>query len=288
MLQVSNVHKSYGDVTVLEGVSFILNPGERMGLIGPNGCGKSTLLRIIAGEEPPDEGSVRFSPPHLSLGYLPQGQSYEEEETLADFLQVGGTALDAAALQVEQLAAALRAPEGAEMSRLFDAYSEALAELERLSAAETSLHEVEAILAGLGMGDMPLDLPVATLSGGQKTRLGLARMLLHDPQLLLLDEPTNHLDIGALEWLESWLAEYKGAILLVTHSRMILERTVHTILELDQRTHTVRAYAGTFEEYVQAKARERARQLGEGSAVSGVQGSAGARGPDPGRNPAAL
>jgi len=261
MLQVSNVHKSYGDVTVLEGVSFILNPGERMGLIGPNGCGKSTLLRIIAGEEPPDEGSVRFSPPHLSLGYLPQGQSYEEEETLADFLQVGGTALDAAALQVEQLAAALRAPEGAEMSRLFDAYSEALAELERLSAAETSLHEVEAILAGLGMGDMPLDLPVATLSGGQKTRLGLARMLLHDPQLLLLDEPTNHLDIGALEWLESWLAEYKGAILLVTHSRMILERTVHTILELDQRTHTVRAYAGTFEEYVQAKARERARQL---------------------------
>jgi len=117
MLQVSNVHKSYGDVTVLEGVSFILNPGERMGLIGPNGCGKSTLLRIIAGEEPPDEGSVRFSPPHLSLGYLPQGQSYEEEETLADFLQVGGTALDAAALQVEQLAAALRAPEGAEMSR---------------------------------------------------------------------------------------------------------------------------------------------------------------------------
>ena len=260
MLQVSNVHKSYGDVTVLEGVSFILNDGERMGLIGPNGCGKSTLLKIIAGEKPPDEGSVRFRPPGLRLGYLPQGQRPEKEDVLADFLQVGGAALDAAALRVEQLAAALRGPEGEETSHLLDSYSEALAELERLSATQTPLHVVEATLAGLGMGDIPLDLPVATLSGGQKTRLGLARVLLQDPQLLLLDEPTNHLDIEALGWLEGWLEEYKGAVLLVTHSRMILERTVSTILELDQDTHAVKAYPGTFEDYIRAKVREREKQ----------------------------
>jgi len=257
VLQLSNICKRYGDVTVLENVSFIVNPGDRLGLIGPNGCGKTTLLRIIAGQERPDGGSVQFHPPGLRLGYLEQGQHYAEGDTLADFLQVGEAALEAAAARVAQLAEALATAGGAEQVRLMETYSEALAELEVLAEAQTELHEIEPVLAGLGLGDVELDTPVANLSGGQKTRLGLARVLTHKPQLLLLDEPTNHLDIEALEWLETWLRAYRGAALLVSHDRMLLERAVDTILELDPEMHTVTPYPGTFEDYVQAKARER-------------------------------
>ena len=260
MLQVSDVCKSYGDVTVLDSVSLILNPGERMGLIGPNGCGKSTLLSIIAGEEVADRGSVSFTPPDLRVGYLHQGQAYLEGETLASFLRVGETVLDSAVAQVERLAARLRESEGQEASQVWQAYGEAVAHLERLTQAQPSVHQVEATMAGLGIGGLALGAPVAALSGGQKTRLGLARVLLQDPQLLLLDEPTNHLDIDALEWLEGWLKEFRGAILLVSHSRMILEQAVDTILELNQATHTVTAYPGSFEAYVRAKVREREKQ----------------------------
>jgi len=260
MLQLSNVSKRYGDVIVLQNVSFIANPGDRLGLIGPNGCGKTTLLRIIAGQEQPDEGSVRFNPSGLRIGYLEQGQRYAEGDTLADFLQIGEMALEAAAARVAQLATALATAGGAEQAHLMEAYSEALAELEALAEAQTPLHEVEAVLAGLGLDDVGLDTPVASLSGGQKTRLGLVRVLQHKPQLLLLDEPTNHLDIEALEWLEVWLRAYRGAVLLVSHDRMLLERTVNTILELDPETHAVTPYPGTFEDYVQAKVREREKQ----------------------------
>jgi ATP-binding cassette subfamily F protein 3 len=260
MLQLSNICKHYGDTAVLENVSFIVNPGDRLGLIGPNGCGKTTLLRIIAGQERPDRGSVQFSPPTLRLGYLEQGQRYAERDTLADFLQVGETALEAAAARVAQLATAMASAEDTEQAHLMEAYSDALAELEQLAETQTPLHEVEAVLAGLGLDDLNLETPVAYLSGGQKTRLGLARILAHKPQLLLLDEPTNHLDIEALEWLETWIGTYQGAVLLVTHDRMFLERTTNAILELDPETHTVTPYPGTFDDYVTAKVRERENQ----------------------------
>ena len=260
MLQVSNVSKRYGDVTVLEGVSFTMDSGDRVGLIGPNGCGKSTLLRIIAGQERPDGGSVHYDPPELRPGYLEQGQRYAAGDTVADFLRVSDTALDAAALRVEQLAARLKAVTGEETARTLNEYGEAVTELEELASARTPHHEVEAVLAGLGLADIPLEHRVVSLSGGQRTRLGLARVLIHHPQLLLLDEPTNHLDIDGLEWLEGWLDGYRGALLLVSHSRMILERTVDTILELNPETHTVASYPGTFDDYVQAKIRETEQQ----------------------------
>jgi ATPase subunit of ABC transporter with duplicated ATPase domains len=260
MLQVSNIGKRYGDVVVLQDVSFVVNPGDRLGLIGPNGCGKTTLLRIIVGEERADTGSVQFSPPGLQPGYLEQGQHHAETDTLADFLRVGDRALDAVATQVEQLATALATAEGAKQARLMRAYDKAVAEMEALNRTRTPAHEAESILAGLGLAEVPLDTLVATLSGGQKTRLGLARILAHNPQLLLLDEPTNHLDIDALEWLEEWLQSYRGAALIVSHDRTFLERTVSTILELDPDTHTVIPYPGTFEDYVEAKVREREKQ----------------------------
>ncbi|MCP4537551.1 MAG: ABC-F family ATP-binding cassette domain-containing protein [Chloroflexi bacterium] len=260
MLQLANIHKHYSDVTILENVSFIVNPGDRLGLIGPNGCGKTTLLHIIVGQVQADAGSVQFAPPSLRLGYLEQGQRYAEEDTLSDFLQVGEKAMEAASARVAQLAEALAASHGVEQARMMETYSKALTELEALAKTQTPLHEVQAVLAGLGLDNVPPDMPVTNLSGGQKTRLGLARLLAHRPQLLLLDEPTNHLDIEALEWLEAWLRDYAGAALIVSHDRTFLDQTVNKIIDLIPETHTVVEYIGNYSDYIETWERNREKQ----------------------------
>ncbi len=260
MLQVSNITKYYGDAHILDGVTFTLNPGERVGLIGPNGCGKTTLLRIITGQETADSGSVRHDPPDLRVGYLEQGLTYCEGATLDHILRAEQIALERLEEYVAALATALAAAEDAEQARLLDAYGEALAELEALAARQTPEHTIKAILAGLDLDDVPLDTPVRHLSGGQKTRLGLARLLIQNPQVLLLDEPTNHLDIGALEWLEGWLRDYRGAALIVSHDRAFLDNTVTQILDLDPLTHAVTAYPGAYSDYIEAWTRRREKQ----------------------------
>jgi len=260
MLQLSNISKTYGDVTVLRDVSFVVNPDDRLGLIGPNGCGKTTLLRIIAGQERPDAGSVQLNPPDLRVGYLEQGLRHDEGDTIADFLEVGEAAMERAAARVAELAQALARAEGARRERLSERYGEAVARLEALATTRPQRHEAEAALARMGLGDAPPDAPVATLSGGQKTRLGLARMLTQRPEILLLDEPTNHLDIEMLEWLEAWLRDYTGAALIVSHDRTFLDHTVSRILDLDPATHTVTEYAGNYSDYVETWEREREKQ----------------------------
>ncbi|MGC9397627.1 MAG: ribosomal protection-like ABC-F family protein [Anaerolineae bacterium] len=260
MLHLSDIGKSYGDNVILDKVSFIVNPGERVGLIGPNGCGKSTLLRIIAGLEVPDRGSVQLNPPETRLGFLEQGLTYEEGDTVGDLLRVSNAALAAAEARVAELATALATADARTQAAVGEAYNEALAELERLVIAQPKPHEAEAVLAGLGLTDVPLETPVAILSGGQKTRLGLARLLLKRPHILLLDEPTNHLDIEALEWLEDWLASYAGAALIVSHDRTFLDNTVQRILDLEMETHTVTEYVGNYSDYIEAWERQRAKQ----------------------------
>ncbi len=261
MLQLSNISKRYDDTLLLREVSFTLNAGERVGLVGPNGCGKTTLLRIIAGEVQADAGSVRRIPANVRLGYLPQGLTYAADEVLADVLQAERIALEAAEARVAELATAIATATGAEQQRLMDEYDAALADLELWAARQIPEHEAQAVLSGLGLGEVPLETPIAHLSGGQKTRLGLARLLLRLPQVLLLDEPTNHLDIAALEWLEDWIQDYRDAVLLVTHDRTFLERTVTTILELDPQTRTVASYPGSYDDYLTAKRREREKQM---------------------------
>jgi len=260
MLQVSNITKHYGDTFILDGVSFTLNPGERVGLIGPNGCGKTTLLRIITGQEAADSGSVQRDPPDLRVGYLEQGLSYHDEATLDHILRAEQRAMETLEEHVAALADALVAVDGAEQAQLLDAYGEALAELEALAVQQTPEYTVKAILAGLELDDLPLETPVSHLSGGQKTRLGLARLLIQNPQVLLLDEPTNHLDIGALEWLEGWLREYRGAALIVSHDRAFLDNTVTQILDLDPLTHTLTVYTGNYSNYIEAWTRQREKQ----------------------------
>ena len=252
MLQVNNLHKAYGDNVILSGATFTLNHGDRAGLVGPNGCGKTTLLRIIVGQERSDQGSVSWQPPDLRIGYLEQALTYPERTTVGAAMR---GELAQAERAVRELAERMAGASGAELERLMAAYAEALERFEA-GGGYRSEAQVDAVFAGLGLAGLDQETPVEILSGGQKTRLGLARLLLDRPQLLLLDEPTNHLDIGALEWLEGFLAEYDGAILIVSHDRTFLDHTVRTILELDPVTHEVTEYPGDYTAYVAAKERE--------------------------------
>ncbi len=258
MLKVSNLSKRYADVTILDGVSFVLNPGDRVGLVGPNGAGKTTLLRLLVGLEQPDGGAIRRQPLDLSVGYLAQALDFTADATAGDVLAEAQRAWREARAALDHAAAALETGQG-DQTALLDAYGTALTRFEALGGytVETRMEEV---LRHLDLSHLDPASPVATLSGGQKTRLGLARLLLAQADVLLLDEPTNHLDIEALEWLEDFLADYPGAALIVSHDRAFLDNTVTRILELNAETHTLREYVGDYSDYAAAKAAERERQ----------------------------
>ena len=224
MLRAHNIFKSYGIQPILQDVSFSINPGDRVGLIGPNGCGKTTLLEILAGVDSPDSGTIGRTSSNLRIGYLPQGKSFAEDQSLQSALDLAP--VDPAELEkdVALLASDLSADPNDPV--LQSRYNSALY---RLTNPDPQ-HQV--ILASLGLDEIPPDTPVGHLSGGQKTRLMLAQILLLDPQILLLDEPTNHLDPTMLEWLEAWLTHFTGSALIVSHDREFLDNTVELILDL--------------------------------------------------------
>ncbi|HLF24832.1 MAG TPA: ABC-F family ATP-binding cassette domain-containing protein [Anaerolineae bacterium] len=251
MLTVNHLAKHYADQLILSGVTFTLNAGDRVGLIGPNGSGKTTLLRLIVRQDAPDQGSV-FIDPATRLGYLQQGLAYAPKATLADALI--DPRVEAAA-EVERLAEALaRDPDR------MPTYQAAVDRLEALGGYPDPGVRAS-VLSNLGLDGLAPDTPVAALSGGQKTRLGLARVLLTEPNLLLLDEPTNHLDLPLLTWLEDWLRGFPGATLIVSHDRVFLDRSVNRILYLDPQTHTLREYAGNYTNYLEQSLAEHAHQL---------------------------
>ena len=255
MLQVSNVSKSFGDNLILEQVSFTVSAGERAGLIGPNGCGKTTLLRIMTGELEPDAGSAWLSPATLRVGYLAQALQYGPGQTVGHVLKAAMDGLAAAERQLDQLSQQMAAAQDEDLKRLLLDYDRALEAFERLGGYSAGAR-AGAVLEGLGLQTLDQSTPVDILSGGQKTRLGLARLLLTHPDLLLLDEPTNHLDIDALEWLEGFLDGFAGAVVIVSHDRALLDRTVSKILELDPSTGTLGEYPGNYSDYIDAKERE--------------------------------
>lgn len=255
MLAINQLKKSFGLESLFEKVTFTVNSGERLGLVGPNGCGKTTLLRILTGEENADGGSFSLTPVDLRLGYLPQGFTFISGESIGSFLDARAGSPQKMTALVERLATEMA--HQTMRPGLQEEYDQALVALQ---LADENAGRVPAVLAGLGLAHFALETPAATLSGGQKTRLALAGVLLSAPQLLLLDEPTNHLDLQMLEWLEEWLSAFRGAALIVSHDRTFLDNTVTGILELDPLTHTLRSFAGNYSDYVAQKEAERERQ----------------------------
>jgi ATP-binding cassette, subfamily F, member 3 len=253
MLGIHNLNKNYGIQPILKNVNFNINAGERIGLIGPNGAGKTTLMKILAGLEIPDSGTVSLTRPGLRIGYLAQGMEFDPTQTLHSALGFDSTTQADPAAELESLAIKLALyPDDVILQQKYDSV------LNKLSGTSD---QPSAMLGALGLSHLPPETPIAHLSGGQKTRLMLARVLLQEPQLLLLDEPTNHLDIEMLEWLENWLNDFQGAVLIVSHDRVFLDNTVPSILELDAKTHEVRAYVGNYSDYMETKQNEYDKQL---------------------------
>jgi ATP-binding cassette, subfamily F, member 3 len=252
MLTAHHIHKTYGIKPILQDISFSVSHTERIGLIGPNGCGKTTLMRILATIEQPDSGTVSSTRPNLRIGYLAQGMDFDPETTLQAALSFDTVSQTDLESEITSLAQALSInPNDSIVQSEYDST------LQRLS---TFILQPATVLAPLGIADIPLDTPVKQLSGGQKTRLMLARVLMEEPHLLLLDEPTNHLDIEMLEWLEDWLKRFQGAALIVSHDRAFLDNTVTSIFELDSSTHGLKSYAGNYSDYLEQKLTEREKQ----------------------------
>ena len=244
MLAAHLLSKGFGIDLLFEDISFAINDGDRIGLIGPNGSGKSTLLQILAGKMTSDSGSVTRSPSTLRIGYLSQGFEYDLDLPMNVLL--GQAVGDPEILEVElmRIGKLLAESQGDEM--LLDEYDQLVRRM-----AEFDESRISSIINSLGLADVPSSRPLSKLSGGQRTRLSLAMLLLDNPQILLLDEPTNHLDISMLEWLEEWLIDFKGAALIVSHDRTFLDHTTSQTFDLDPNSHTLRRYKGNYSDYLE-------------------------------------
>jgi ATP-binding cassette subfamily F protein 3 len=250
----TELSKSYGPQDVFEGLSFEVPHGASIALVGSNGCGKTTLLRLIAKLEQPTAGKIHRAK-RLRIGYLPQQAELNEEGTLWE-------AMEQVFADVQRQAERLRQLEGemADPTRLESAMERygPLLEAFEASGGYTYTNHIEQVLAGLGFDPDDFDQPVAHLSGGQRTRALLARLLLETPDLLLLDEPTNHLDLSGIEWLEGHLKNWPGAMVVVAHDRAFLDEVADQVWEMALGQLT--AYRGNYSQYVAQREDQRLRQ----------------------------
>ncbi|HSR15465.1 MAG TPA: ABC-F family ATP-binding cassette domain-containing protein, partial [Gemmatimonadales bacterium] len=246
-----NLAKSFGDRTLFAGASFQLNPGERYGLVGANGSGKSTLLRILSGDLDADDGSVSMAK-RLRLGVLRQDQFIYEDQAILEVALQGNPELWQAMVEREELLA------NAETSFDADRFH-TLEEIVQRHDGYTAEGRAGAILEGLGIPTAVHRDPISTLSGGFKLRVLLAQVLASDPDVLLLDEPSNHLDILSIRWLETFLRDFRGAVLVISHDHRFLDNVATTILDVDYETVTV--YPGNYSDFLEAKEEERDRRV---------------------------
>ncbi|HKD75954.1 MAG TPA: ABC-F family ATP-binding cassette domain-containing protein, partial [Ktedonobacterales bacterium] len=250
---ISDIAKNFGGEQIFSGVSFRVERGDRVGLVGPNGAGKTTLLNIITGRLTPDAGEVALAR-DTRIGYLTQMPEFHPTHTLREEMRGVFEDLHAVEAEMSEVAAALSDPEALNDPDGYQTLLDRYARLqERFEHAEgyTIEQRIQQVLDGLGFTREQQDLPATSLSGGQQTRAALGKLLLQAPDILLLDEPTNHLDLAALEWLEDYLLNWKGAIVTVAHDRYFLDRIAQRIVEVDQQR--IEEYPGNYTAYIRLR-----------------------------------
>ena len=253
-LSCNNIYLSYGTDIILGNVSFRLRQGERAGLVGVNGAGKSTLFKIIAGQLKQDSGEV-FLSKDLRIGYLEQDSGLESDNTMWDEMLATFSPLISMEDRLRQLETAMSSEkEETRLSSMMKEYDVLLERFTREGGYEYN-SRIRGVLKGLGFDESQFGLRIRALSGGQKTRLALARLLLEEPDLLLLDEPTNHLDIPVTEWLEDFLKNYRKSLIVISHDRYFLDTVTTITIELEN--HRCTTYEKSYTGYAEQKARDR-------------------------------
>lgn len=248
---INNLTKYYGATKIFEKISFEIKTGERIGFIGQNGCGKTTVFKILMGMEDYQEGDISFRK-DIKIGYLNQIPVYDESVTTIEVIRMAFEKVSLISEQMKELEYRFEHLQGTELENAISSYGRLSSQYELLGGYEFET-KINKITEGLQITDELKLLPFHSLSGGEKTRVILGKLLLEEPDVLLLDEPTNHLDLETLDWLENFLKEYRGSVLIISHDRYFLDRVVDRIIELQfsQAIH----YEGNYSFYVIEKER---------------------------------
>ncbi len=252
ILAADHIRKSFLTKEILRDCSFHIEAREKIALIGVNGAGKTTLFRILMGDLSPDDGSV-FRRKDLSIGYLPQNSDYQSSRRIEDELLTVFADLIRMEKRMHELENAMGSSSDAATMEEYDQLQARFTQLDGYQYRS----RIRGVLKGLGFQDVEYQLPISSLSGGQRSRIALAKLLLEKPDLLLLDEPTNHLDIEAIEWLEGFLAGFEGAAVIISHDRYFLDKLCTKTVEIERGVSTI--YNGSYSWYVEEK-EKRARQ----------------------------
>ncbi len=256
ILSVSNIHKSFNEIPVLRNVSFHIEDYDKAAIVGINGAGKTTLLRIIMGELSADEGIVTVSR-DKTIGYLSQHEAVSGDNTIYDELLSVKQELIDLEQKMRAVELQMKTASGDALQQLMNAYTNLTHDFET-GGGYAYRSELTGVLKGLGFQEEEFGRSVSTLSGGQKTRVALGKLLLLKPDLIILDEPTNHLDMSSITWLETYLLNYRGAVIIVSHDRYFLDRIANKVIELDNTKATV--FTGNYSDYAARKEALRAAE----------------------------
>ncbi len=257
ILSCQNISKAFNEKSILKNVSFHIEDYDKAAIVGINGAGKTTLLKIIVGDMPADDGIVVLSK-DKTFGYLAQHQSVDSDNTIYEELMTVKQDLIALEKRIRDTELRMKSVSGAQLEVLMEQYAQMTHQFES-GGGYTYRSELVGVLKGLGFLEEEFEKPIATLSGGQKTRVALGKLLLLKPDLIMLDEPTNHLDMSSITWLETYLLNYKGAVIIVSHDRYFLDRISNKIIEIDRTKATV--FAGNYSDYAAKKEQLRAAEL---------------------------
>ena len=259
ILACHNLNKSFGERIIVKDGSFHIEDREKVAFVGVNGAGKSTILKMIIGEEPTDSGNIVLTK-GKTIGYLAQQQNLISGNSIYEELKTAKADIIKLEEQIRTIEHELKGLSGDELQNRLNTYNRLMSEFESKNGYAYE-SEIIGVLKGLGFQENEFSKEASTLSGGQKTRVSLGKLLLTKPDILLLDEPTNHLDLNSISWLETYLLNYPGAVFIVSHDRFFLNRVVTKVVEIDQGH--LRMYDGNYKDYAEKKRQLRDAQMKE-------------------------